>query len=123
MGHSEVVMQRTRRGQNNATCAITTPHSTIRGVGNPFAHTRKFSGKTASTRRKMISKKGARRRPFRVLKMPHSRRFLARQLALGELERLARLGAAVLLALDHARVAREKAAFFQNATQIRLEIG
>jgi hypothetical protein len=26
---------------------------------------RKFSGKTASTRRQMISKKGARKRPFR----------------------------------------------------------
>src|SRR5258706_10455683 len=58
-----------------------------------------------------------------LLMMPHSRQVLARQLALRELERLARLGAAVLLALHRARVAGEKAALFQDATQIRLEIG
>jgi hypothetical protein len=33
-----------------------------RRVGNPFARKRKFSGKTASTRRQFINKKGARRR-------------------------------------------------------------
>jgi hypothetical protein len=33
-------------------------------VGIWFAPMRKFSGKTASTRRQMISKKGARKRPF-----------------------------------------------------------
>src|ERR1700744_2207637 len=52
-----------------------------------------------------------------------SPQIVAKQLALRELERFARLGAAVLLALDHARVAGETAALFQNAAQIRLEIG
>src|SRR6201992_4271308 len=81
----------------------------------------KFSGKTASSRRQMPNKKGARNRA--PLDVPLSRQILAKQLALRELERLARLGAAVLLALDHAGVAREEAALFQNAAQIRLEIG
>src|SRR5665647_502521 len=57
--------------------------------------------------------------PFAVPDTQHSLQILP----LRELERLARLGAAVLLALDHARVAREETALFQNAAQIRLEIG
>src|SRR5713226_1634694 len=61
--------------------------------------------------------------PSQTLQMPRSRQILAKQLALRELERLARLGAAVLLALDHARVAGEKAALFQKAAQIGFEIG
>src|SRR5664279_6047321 len=51
------------------------------------------------------------------------RQLPAKRLALRELERLARFGAAVLLALYHARVARQEAALFQDAAQIRLETG
>src|SRR6267142_5008152 len=40
--------------------------------------------------------------------------------ALGELEAAAGLGFTVLLALDHARIAREEAAALECATQIRL---
>src|ERR1700733_1284499 len=54
---------------------------------------------------------------------PRSRQILTKQLALRELERATSLGAAVLLALDHARIAGEEAALFQNTAQIRLEIG
>src|SRR5258708_24760071 len=43
--------------------------------------------------------------------------------ALGELERPAGLGAAVFLALDHARVAGEEAATLQDAAQIGLKLG
>src|SRR5690606_1342377 len=43
--------------------------------------------------------------------------------ALGELEGPAGLGAAVLLALDHAAVAGEKAAALQNAAQLGLVMG
>src|SRR3954470_11275166 len=42
-------------------------------------------------------------------------------LALGELERSPRFGPAVFLALDHARVAGEKAALLERPAQIRLE--
>src|SRR5258707_547804 len=63
------------------------------------------------------------------LRSLHSRPALApaevsqKRLALGELERLAGLGAAVLLALDGAGVAGQEAALLQDATQVRLEIG
>src|SRR5258708_40056375 len=60
---------------------------------------------------------------FEVSYLPHSQQVLTNRLALRELERLARLGAAVLLALDHPRVAGEKAALLQDAAQIRFEIG
>src|SRR5665213_2843709 len=63
------------------------------------------------------------RAPFEVHGCRCSQQILPKQLALRELERLARLGATVLLALDHARVAGEETALFQNAAQIRLEIG
>src|SRR6476620_1646576 len=43
-------------------------------------------------------------------------------LALGELERSPRFGPAVFLALDHARVAGEKAALLERPAQIRLEV-
>src|SRR5437879_3301418 len=43
--------------------------------------------------------------------------------ALGELERAACLGPAVLLALDDARVAGQEAAVLQGGAQVRLEIG
>src|SRR4051794_31388643 len=43
-------------------------------------------------------------------------------LALGELERTARFGPAVFLALDHARVAGEKAALLERPAQIGLEV-
>src|SRR6266849_361044 len=42
--------------------------------------------------------------------------------ALGELEAAPRLGAAIFLALDHARVAGEEAALLERAAQVRLEI-
>src|SRR5437660_10851341 len=42
--------------------------------------------------------------------------------ALGELEGAPRLGLAVLLALDHATIAREEAAALERAAQVRLEI-
>src|SRR5262245_57223413 len=44
-------------------------------------------------------------------------------LALGELERAASLCLAVLLALDHSRVAREEAAALEDRAQVRLEVG
>src|SRR5262245_29835024 len=44
-------------------------------------------------------------------------------LALRELEAAAGLGAAVFLALDHAAVAREKAALLEHRSQLRLEEG
>src|ERR1700742_4609569 len=81
----------------------------------------KFSGKTASSRRQMPNKKGARNRA--PLDVPLSREILAKQLTVRELERLARLGAAVPLALDHAGGARKAAALFQDAGQVRLEGG
>jgi hypothetical protein len=52
-----------------------------------------FREKIASTRRKMSSKKGARKRPFAGSDVQHSLQILT----LRELERLAGLGAAVLL--------------------------
>ena len=55
--------------------------------------------------------------------MQQTLQILAKRLALRELERLARLGAAVLLALDHAGVAGEEAALLEDAPQLRLEIG
>src|SRR5438445_11315021 len=55
--------------------------------------------------------------------MQQSMQILAKQLALRELERLARLRPAVLLALHGAGVAGQEAAFLQNAAQIRLEVG
>src|ERR1700687_3278623 len=67
----------------------------------------------------MPNKKGRRGALFAVPDPSYSLLILT----LRELERFARLGAAVLLALDHARVTREKAALFQNAAQIRFEIG
>src|SRR5215470_20054691 len=45
---------------------------------------------------------------------------LASRLPLRELEAAARFGAAVFLALHHARIAREKAAALEHATQFRL---
>src|SRR5258708_38075127 len=98
MGHREIVMQRSRRGQNpNARHYYPVLYG--RRVGNPFARMRKFSGKTASTARQVPSKKGAGCALFEVLQVQHSRQVLANCLALRELERLACLGAAVLLAL------------------------
>src|SRR6185503_21360335 len=46
-----------------------------------------------------------------------------RGLALRELEGTASLGPAVLLALDHARVAGQEAAALERAAQFRLEVG
>src|SRR5579864_2771608 len=55
--------------------------------------------------------------------VPRKRQILTKLLALRELERPARLGATVLLAFDHARVAREKTTLFQDVSEIRLEKG
>jgi hypothetical protein len=56
-------------------------------IRNWFATTRKFSGKTASTRQQIVSKKGAPGAPFlKFSLMPQSRQILAKQLALRELE-------------------------------------
>src|ERR1700722_11653584 len=44
-------------------------------------------------------------------------------LALGELEARARLAVAVLLALDHARIAGEEAPLLEEWAQVRFEIG
>src|SRR5258706_805880 len=75
----------------------------------------------------LVGKSSTKRAPAsalsELLMMPHSQQVLTNRLALRELERLARLGAAVLLALDHPRVAGEKAALLQDAAQIRFEIG
>src|SRR6476620_2435302 len=54
--------------------------------------------------------------------MQHSLQILAKQLALRELERLARLRPAVLLALHGAGVAGQEAALLQYAAQSRLEV-
>src|SRR6202790_2581771 len=56
-------------------------------------------------------------------RMQQSLQILAKQLALRELERLARLGAAVLLALDGTAVAGQETTLLQHAAQIRFEIG
>ena len=54
--------------------------------------------------------------------MQQTLQILAKRLALRELERLARLGAAVLLALHSTGVAGQEAALLQHAAQIGLEI-
>src|ERR1043166_50766 len=69
-----------------------------------------------SLNRPCANKKGA---PQRALAC---RRSIA-ALALRELEAPARLGLAVLLALDHARIAGEEAAALERVAQVRLEIG
>src|SRR3954468_4841784 len=70
----------------------------------------------------MVSKKGADRRPFLRSINAAIAAILAKQLALRELERLARFRPAVLLALHGAGVAGQEAALLQDATQIRLEV-
>jgi hypothetical protein len=62
MGHPVIVMRRIRQSQTRH-CDTA---NYDRRVGNPFACTRKFSGKTATTRRQMLNKKGADKRPFRI---------------------------------------------------------
>src|ERR1700759_4561706 len=74
-------------------------------------------------RDRSAKEKGACRRLSLFRARCASQQILAKQLALRELERPARLGAAVLLALDHARVAGQEAALLENAAQVRLEIG
>src|SRR5581483_1070981 len=60
---------------------------------------------------------------FCISNRPRLRQILTKLLALRELEGTAGLGAAVLLALDHAAVAGEETALLQHAAQLRLEIG
>src|SRR4029434_5442425 len=67
-------------------------------------------------------KKGADRRPFLRSRMQQALQILAKQLALRELERLARFRPAVLLALHGAGVAGQEATLLQHAAQIRLEV-
>src|SRR6478735_9032192 len=64
---------------------------------------------------KQHDKKGALSAPFFVCRRDAS--------ALGELERTPGLGAAILLALDHARVAGQESAALQDAAQVGLEGG
>src|ERR1700753_1550534 len=75
----------------------------------------------------LINKTATKKRPragaFDVPYVPRLRKILTKQLALRELERTAGLGATVLLALDHARVAGEETTLLQHAAQIRFEIG
>src|SRR5262249_18294800 len=75
----------------------------------------------------LILKTATKKRPlagaFDVWHWPRSRRVLTKRLTLRELERTAGLGAAVLLALDHAGIAGEEATLLEHAAQFRLEIG
>src|SRR5882757_1450063 len=67
-----------------------------------------------------------RRAPFgarRFLSPPPQARGGSESLALGELEAAAGAGAAVLLALDDAAVARQEAALLHGAAQVRLVLG
>src|SRR3954453_6905031 len=70
----------------------------------------------------MVSKKGADRRPFLRSINAAIAAILAKQLALRELERLARFRPAVLLALHGTGVAGQEAALLEDAAQIRLEV-
>src|SRR3954469_3479310 len=72
---------------------------------------------------KRTTKRALKSAPFCILLKPLSRQILPKRLALGELEGPARLGLAVLLALDHAGIAGEKAALLEHSPQLRLEIG
>src|SRR4051812_42805471 len=65
------------------------------------------------------TKKAGRWGPPRPYAVPET----ARGSALRELEAATRLGAAVLLALDHAAVAGEEAALLEDSAKLRLEIG
>src|ERR1700686_5527281 len=123
MGHPAIVMQRVGASLKYDRAPLPLLHSREPRVGNPFARIRKFSGKTVLIHCQMRRKKGRLSAPFWLSDPPYWRQILAKQLALRELERLARLGTAVLLALDHARVAGEEAALLQDAAQVRFEIG
>src|SRR5260221_6590788 len=116
-------MQRTPRGQKDGIRTITACTLRPSAWQSVCAQAQVFRKKL----HQLVGKSSTKRAPAsalsELLMMPHSRQVLARQLALRELERLARLGAAVLLALHRTRVAGEKAAPFQDAAQIRLEIG
>src|SRR5947209_10042422 len=96
------------------------PASYDRRVGNTFAPVGKFSKKSTSTVRQMVNKKGRRSAP---LFRNRSAAFAARILPFRQLERPARLGAAVLLAFDDARIACEKSTLLEDAAQVRFEIG
>src|SRR5712675_1179940 len=116
-------MRHTPRGQKRDThlyCPCTLRPPAWQSV---CAHAQVFRKKLHQLVAKSSTKKALASALSELLMMPHSRQVLAKQLAFRELERLARLGPAVLLALDRARVAGEKAALFQDAAQIRLEIG
>src|SRR5712671_7381394 len=123
MGHREVVMRRTPRGQKAEYAPL--PPCTLRPTAwqSVCAQAQVFRKKLHQLVGKSSTKRALASALSELLMMPHSRQVLAKQLAFRELERLARLGPAVLLALHRARVAGEKAALFQDAAQIRLEIG
>src|SRR5215471_92968 len=78
-----------------------------------------FPEKLLQTVVKGATKRAQNMRPLVAFRtMPHSRRMRALRLTLRELERLARLGAAVFLALDAAGVAGQEAALLQHRTQV-----
>src|ERR1700744_2531077 len=83
----------------------------------------KCGANCAAAAGRSAKEKGARRRLSQFRACCASQQILTKQLALRELERPARLGAAVLLALDHTRVAGQEAALLEDAAQVRLEIG
>src|SRR5258707_3560476 len=67
MGHREVVMQRSPRGQKDGIRTLTALHSTSLGLAIRLRTCASFQEKTASTRCQIINKKGARKRPFRTV--------------------------------------------------------
>jgi hypothetical protein len=110
------VMRGIRRSPSEAH-AITRLARYDHSVRKTFAHIRKFSGKLRQLVCKCAIKKGAQRRPFLLLVGRIGKS------AFRELERLAGLGTAVLLALNRTRVTGKEAALFEDIAQIRLEIG
>src|SRR6516162_6139778 len=101
------------------------PIATLGPTRSIWVFTRaKVFGKTPSQFvHKRSTKRAPNSAPFCISLKPLSRRMLPKRLTLGELERPARLGLAVLLALDDAGIAGEKAALLEHAAQLRLEIG
>src|SRR5258708_37693223 len=104
MSHREVVMRHTPRGQTRDTHLYRPRTLRPPAWQSVCAHAQVFR----KNLHHLVGKSSTKRAPASALSelimMPYSRQVLARQLALRELERLARLGAAVLLALHRTRV-------------------
>src|ERR1700744_3238565 len=83
----------------------------------------KCGANCAAAAGRSAKEKGARRRLSLFRACCASQQILAKQLALRELERPARLGAAVLLALDHARVAGQETPLFGDPRAGRAQKG